>query len=522
MAVFVLPAAAGAQLPGGYQARGVDHVRNIPVNGSVGANFKDGHMFVTGTLAPGIKADPGLVSQINYGGLWVYDISDASNPTLVSHLPVPHYESEDVSIGGNRLLISGDGTLGGSSLIVIDISDPASPKIEQVITMQILDEGHTATCIQDCHYVWVAGGGTIAVIDLDGKHQIKKGTVPGSPGYQYGNRIGVNFQGQFYGVQSPEEGTVEKGDLVTQPEFGWSTHDVQVDEAGIAWVVGGNGTIGFDTNPGAYGEGNLLNPTVVARTGPDGRDGGRGVKLDGDDATYEGDSVNDFIHHNSWRPDADQFVSRPDSELSDPSVRPGETVLITEEDIWSDATFTTKGGCENQGSFQTWQVKQFGNAGGADQSTVKFLDAFTTEYNELLASEDDIEGMDVVPTGGFCSSHYFDEQDGMVATAWYEQGTRLLDTRDPKNIKQVGYFMAPDSVVWAAYWSPTNPSVIYVMDHQRGIDVLRVKDGGSVAQSRQVVAPLPKVVTGFDATKSTLSAKKSHFSWVCRVTSNKN
>ena len=43
-------------------------------------------MFVTGTLgAP--KTDPGLTTQINYGGLWVYDIRDAANPQLVTHLP---------------------------------------------------------------------------------------------------------------------------------------------------------------------------------------------------------------------------------------------------------------------------------------------------------------------------------------------------------------------------------------------------------------------------------------------------
>ena len=233
-------------------------------------------------------------------------------------------------------------------------------------------------------------------------------------------------------------------------------------------------------DPAHYGPDNLLTPTVVARTGPDALADGElscdGVNEDGTpEEGYEddGDTLNDFIHHNSWRPDARQFKSRKANELTKKGVRPGETVLITEEDIWSRATQgTTKGGCETQGSFQTWQVKQL-KATGEDQSTVKPLDSYTTEFNELIEG-DDVEGMDLIPTNGFCSSHYFDEHDGLVATAWYEQGTRLLDVRDPKNIKEVGYFMAPDSVVWAAYWSRTDPSIIYVMDHQRGIDVLRV------------------------------------------------
>ena len=517
---FVIPASAGAQVPVGAQMEGVEHVRNIPVNGSVGANFKGKYMFVTGTVGSP-KTDPGLASQINYGGLWVYDISDAANPALVTHLPVPHYENEDVSIGGDRLLISGDGTLGGSNLIVIDISDPTAPAIEQVINMQLLDEGHTATCIQDCKYAWVAGGSSIAVLRLDEAAQYE--TPEGLPDIQ----------------QSGATSRIEAGDLAPDPgnpdpatgeprqyrEFGWGTHDVQVDDAGYAWVVGGNGTIAFDTRPGSYGEDNLLTPTVVARTGPDALNDGDFSCADSDDPTLDcedsGNTNNDFIHHNSWRPDATEFRSRKDSQLKKGGVRPGETVLITEEDIWSRAGGVTKGGCENQGEFETWQVKQLKTT-GQNQATVKQLDSFTTEFNELVEG-DDLEGMDLIPTNGFCSSHYFDEQDGLVATAWYEQGTRLLDTSDPTNIKQVGFFMAPDSVVWAAYWSPTDPSIIYVMDHQRGIDVLKVGSPALRHAAKRVRAPaVPKWFrAGTKLSRKRLGValgdKHARFGWVCRV-----
>ena len=514
---FAIPASAGAQLPVGAQMEGVEHVRNIPVNGSVGANFRDKYMFVTGTVASP-KTDPGITSQINYGGLYVYDVSDAANPSLVTHLPVPHYENEDVSIGGNRLLISGDGTFGGSNLIVIDISDPTAPAIEQVISMQALDEGHTATCIQECKYAWVAGGGSIAVIRLDGATQIPKDAAPGSPGVQYSNGPGVNAPAPVGSVTvpMPVTGDVEAGELVVQREFGWGTHDVQVDDAGYAWVVGGSGTIGFDTRPGHYGEDNLFTPTVVGRTGPDALD-----VADRACAPDCGDTNNDFIHHNSFRPDATEFKSRKDSQLKKKGVKPGETVLITEEDIWSRATGVTKGGCETQGSFQTWQVKQLRTT-GEDESTMQQLDSFTTEFNELVAG-DDVEGMDLIPTNGFCSAHYFEEQDGLVATAWYEQGTRLLDTSDPTNIKQVGFFMAPDSVVWAAYWAPTDPSIIYVMDHQRGIDVLKVGSSALRHTAKRVSAPaVPKWLrAGTKLSRKRLGVglgdRHARFGWVCRV-----
>ena len=31
---------------------------------------------------------------------------------------------------------------------------------------------------------------------------------------------------------------------------------------------------------------------------------------------------------------------------------------------------------------------------------------------------------------------------GFIAQGWYQQGMRILDVRDPMNIKQVGYFFA--------------------------------------------------------------------------------
>jgi len=497
---------------------GVEHVGNIPVNGSVGANFRDNYMFVTGTLGSP-KTDPGLTTQINYGGLWVYDTTDAANPQLVTHLPVPHYENEDVSIGGNRLLISGDGTLGGSNLIVVDISNPEAPFIEQVINMQLLDEGHTATCIQDCKYAWVAGGGSIAVLDLDKDAQFEN--PEGVPD--------VQVQGAESEVEVGDLGDPNKLDEEGNPqpyrEFGWSTHDVQVDDAGYAWVVGGNGTIGFDTRPGHYGESNALTPKVVARTGPAALNDGEftcdGVNEDGtpeEGCEDDGDTLNDFIHHNSWRPDADRFKSRKDGELKKKGVRPGETVLITEEDIWSRASQgTTKGGCESQGSFQTWQVKQLKTT-GENESTVKPLDSYTTEFNEAIEG-DDVEGMDLIPTNGFCSSHYFDEQDGLVATAWYEQGTRLLDVRNPQDIKEVGYFMAPDSVVWASYWAPTDPSIIYVMDHQRGIDVLRVTAGAQEGKEVRAQAVPQWFRLGESSARDGVASPEKHplFGYVCRV-----
>lgn len=479
--------------PPGSKAEGVEFLGNIPINGSVGANFKTvgdtTYMFVTGALGAA-KFDPGLAGGLNYGGLFVYDIStDPESPALVSHLPMPHYESEDVSIGGDRLLISGDGTQGGSNLVVIDIADPTLPTVEKVINMNVLGEGHTATCIQDCHYVWVAGDNTIHVIDLEGTPDIPSplpGVIPDL---------------------SAESTSVEIGAMEKQPQFGWAVHDVQVDDAGIAWVVGGNGTVGFDVNPGAYGQDNLLAPTVVASTGEDAFNSGGSGGLGPD-----GSTVNDFIHHNSFRPNADKFVPRTAENLMDPGLKPGEKVLITEEDIWMRPLGVTRGGCKTQGSFQVWQVKQY-DGRGTDGAT-KFLGEFKTEYNDELGLGA-LPTQDIVASEGFCSSHYFDTQQGsgnLTAVAWYAQGTRFVDTTDPTNPKQVGYFMAPDSTVWATYFSPVDKNIVYTMDHQRGIDVLKIAPGGTVAKHRKVRAPYMKWWRSL-STRTSVAAPT--FGWVC-------
>ena len=492
--VLAIPAAAVAAKPdgkgkgdnnGGKKIANAEHLASVPAPAGIGANFKeiDGkqYMFVTGSA-----------------GLYVYDISNAASPMPVSALPLPHYENEDVSIGGDYLLISGDGSTGGGVIQIIDISNPQLPRLAHVVKMYTFGgPGHTATCIQDCKYVWVAGNTSIYVLDLT-----KLGDAPVP--------ITGNTAGTTYGI--------EVGDSTEHHEFGWSTHDVQVDEAGIAWVVGGDGTIGFDVNPDAYpvpgkeGSAALLDPTVVARTG-------QNANADSDSDTIpqsngEGDTVNDFIHHNSWRPEAGEFESRSDGELGDSSVRPGELVLITEEDIWGRDTLTAPGGCESQGSFQTWQVKQFG-ATPPEQGTVENLDTWTTEFNETITGdENQLTGNDVIPTKGFCSSHYFSERDEMVATAWYEQGIRFLDVSEPRDIKQKAFYLPEGSTMWAAYWAPNAKDIVYAVDNTRGlVDVLRYNRRAAAETPGGIEAPLAE--HWFDGQSSAVQHAK--FGWVCRL-----
>ena len=138
---------------------------------------------------------------------------------------------------------------------------------------------------------------------------------------------------------------------------------------------------------------------------------------------------NDFIHHNSIR------LSR-------------DVVAITEEDL--------RAGCDQEGTVQTWQLRG---------RTLRPLDRFGGERDDTARQ--------------ICSAHYFDARGGLLATGFYEQGLRLVDARDPRRLRQVGFYEADRAMVWGALFAPTDPtgSTVYVLDHARGIDVVTLDRG---------------------------------------------
>jgi hypothetical protein len=134
----------------------IDLLGTVPVVGAISANFRGNHMFVTGVE-----------------GLSTFDISSPASPRLTSFTPLPHFENEDVSIGGNLLLIANDRSESAAVLYVFDISKPATPVLRTVFpigTSTIVTSGlpsHTVTCINDCQYAYLAGTRRgIGILDL--------------------------------------------------------------------------------------------------------------------------------------------------------------------------------------------------------------------------------------------------------------------------------------------------------------------------------------------------------------------
>jgi hypothetical protein len=279
------------------------------------------------------------------------------------------------------------------------------------------------------------------------------------------------------------------------PTGGIAVHDMQVDGNGIAWVAGFNGTAGYKipNNYDGPGDEKLLARTSIAAEST----------YDENFGTGDGSTYNDYIHHNSLRRKND------------------DVVYITEEDY-------TRPGCAGAGSFQTWHLPT-NNKGTPTGAKLTPLDMWATEaVTEAMETPPGSSN----PVTAMCSAHYFDLEKNLVAQGWYEQGVRFLDVSDPKNIRQIGYFIPPSAMTWAAYFPPTDPSLqtAYVFDATHGIDVLSIARPAKGALSAPHVACQTRACTKNNTLKArrapilaewrtapTVGTARDPFGFACRL-----
>jgi hypothetical protein len=357
----------------------------------------------------------------------VYDVRDGAHPKLTGVLPSLQFENEAMNCGER---VTKDGTrrfaligvdlvqaspddpqhvnAGGNELIVVEVTNPAAPKI--LSRTPGSTSTHTVACVQqtDCKFAYSAGdkAGTFSIFDL--RRLSKPRELDANP-----RKAGLQP------FRSPTAGH--------KWNFG----------GGYANHTGWNGTSIWDVSRPAK-------PKLVTTTGAAGR---------GDDPRYPG--YNDFIHHNSFRPNARHF--KPNAK---PAYRNGNVLLVTEEDY-------EQTDCSKAGSFQTWWVKRLDGT----RNAIVPLDK--VELSDL--------GSYPVPQGAFCSAHWFDwSSSKIVAAGFYGGGTQLLDLRNPRDIKAYGHAIWGASEVWDALWLPVyrkgrmtsrQSNVVYSIDLVRGLDV---------------------------------------------------
>ena len=395
----------------------------------------------TGISACFLQSRP-LMVMSNLDSVKVLDVSTPTDPRVVGTLPSVQFENEAMTCGERRtkdgvrrfaligvdlyqvsppplespqdLQHSSRPNVGGNELVVVDVTRPRSPRI--LSRTPGLSSTHTVACIDesDCRYAYSAGDssdGAFSIFDL--------------------RRLGapreIDADPTTAGVQP-----------FTSPTAG---HKWNFDEAGFGTHTGFDGASMWDVS-------RPRDPQLVTTTGAAGA---------GDDPRYPG--WNDFILHNSFRPNADRFAPR-----TRPSVDDGNVLLVTEEDY-------EQTDCSKAGSFQTWRVRSLN--GRADQ--IRPLDK--VELSDL--------GTFPSPVGAFCSSHWFDfHRSGIVAVGFYGGGTQFLDVRDPRDIRSWGFAYGGTSEVWDSMWLPRytdrgrqtgrETNLAYSIDAVRGLDVYRV------------------------------------------------
>lgn len=392
----------------------------------------------------------------------VYDVSDPKNPSLTGTLPNALFENEAMNYGERKandrleqfVLLGVDGAewsptdpshVGtGGEVVVVDVSDPTNPHIRSRLT-GVPNSTHTVSCVDDwdCRYAYTAGSaGRFSVIDLrdlDNPKVLRTLTSPAA------------------------KSAFDAG------------HKWNFDRAGYGFHTGGGGTAVFDVRDPA-------NPVPVNGTNAQG--------------TYLTTPWNDFIHHNSYRPNASKF-----SAGARPSVEKGNVVLVTEEDYENPD-------CSTAGSFQSWYLPDLnGSAYRAGNPTLE-PGKGTMRPLDLLNPVQVGDGLSA-PVGGFCSAHWFDyHQSGIVAIGFYQQGLRFIDVRDAANLSQHGYWTTGLSEVWDAYWVPQRndrgvatgkkTNLVYAVDFIRGLDVLEVDLPKDETDSDPTLPldPLVSTVTG--------------------------
>jgi hypothetical protein len=484
-AVAAMPAAAEP-----FHSDNVQLVTKLPdTAGAASARFVGKNMYVS-----------------TWKGLSVFDISKPDDPQRVGFLPLPHFENEDVDAAGDIVIISNDPSEGIGLIYVIDVSNPATPTIRSIMPNGLITgdgivpdnpsaTGHIANCLQDCKYLWMTGTEQgVVVYDL---------RDPSNP--KFANTFEMP-KPKKYGDETDQE--------KLDPGF---THDVFVDRSGIAWVTGRDGTFGYDAA-------DPVHPKLVYRSDENVTNSG----LSGPDG--DGAGPLDFLHHNSIRTDiqlaepaiADGGAVGQTKAAPKPKAKKratcrrrhgesrkkakrrcakarkraaarrsvkarasttlgglGDVVAVTEEDY-------TRPTCQGQGSLQTWQIKP-GETNSDGTTKLVMLDQWTTELNELS------NATGRSPATGNCSAHWFDESHGVLAQGWYDQGVRFMDISNPRDIRQIGYWVT-EGTFWAAYYAPTDPKrqVVYALDTATGVDVIKFDRTAKPSQARSVRAPILK------------------------------
>jgi len=468
----------------------VEYLGNIPMSGLTSLNVTR-------------YGNREVLFAVGRFGLKSFDLRDPERPELLDEIVSDElrlegdttgtfWQSESTNIDQRRKVayLSRDPRAFGkpqdqgiAGIYIIDVRDPEDLRLR---LFHEIPAGHTTTCINDCRYLW--SGGPAPRAD--------------QPEEWVGRPIFVtDVRNPNRPYTFPDPVDIGRTDGVTD-----YSHDVQVDNTGVAWVSGRGGIRGYWTDgrhhdpltgrvrnasawdPIPYAGGGLENPYTLSGavhnserpidTSRDARRNGAGT----------------VDHERPFRPDADDGA-----DLEASGYAPGELLYATDE------AFST---CEASGKFYISSLE--GSYDGAGwRSTPE--DPFRLETVGVWSPYDK-EGSN--PNTNSCSAHYFKMKDGVVAGSWYGQGTRFLDVTDPTDPIQIAYYR-PDG--GSSFYPVWYEDLVYVGDSARGIDVIRPDLGAERASAMRAEVLAPPLSDAAAIADTAGFSPDPVYGWSCRL-----
>ena len=414
--------------PSGAVSQNIQFLANLPIPSAISLCFIGNTVFVSTVL-----------------GVYSVDISDPANPQLLGALPMYIWENEHMQVDPvrNLLFIARDPrgfTTPATTAFpygAVHVIDVSNPRAMVQVGFHLQPTGHTTACINDCKFLWVSGPASPGI-------QIPAGADPA-----WGGRPvwGLDISDPANPVDCPH--FIDLGNHNGLTDY---DHVADVDAMGIAWETGSGHIRGYWTQGEHFDPGT---GQVRTATGCEPIPYGGGNVDEGQLAGQGG------IMHNSSR----------NLNLSVDGRR-GDLIAATEEVTVTD--------CNTSGRFVTYDL-------GGSYSGQAWTSA---GKNYKLRRLDTWTPQNQAGSTGCDSSHWFtDRGDGLIAIAFYTQGTRLLDIRDPRHIKEVGFFNVQNTDSWSAYWHGDN--YIYVADFERGLDVLRYTGDHGAGTLGSSITPSP-------------------------------
>lgn len=398
------------------------------------------------------------------------DVATAQTPTqggftsenieYVGFVPFEQSTSTGATIRGKWMYLTS-----WKNISIYDISDPLAPVQTATLPVGFMFENEEVAVSPDQTFLLFSEelpNDILHVYDVEDKTNITEiATVPGSGdhttscvlqcSYAYGS------DGSITDLRDPAAPKViaqagDPNDWHKKIGLQGGAHDVREYKNGFVVVSP------LDATPILMDVRDPANPKVVARgDGPMGWSGERGY----------------LWHSGTW-----------------PNNGNDRWILMQGEDVLAPGDSTT---CEEkQGSFSTFDSKNIPTT-----KTFNMTDTFELEGGVY------VDGQPAVYAFG-CSAHWFEEHPsfdngGLVTISWYEAGSRLLKVSGTGKISEIGYFMPFAGASSASQW--VTDDIIYSIDYQRGIDILKFNRGGATPPpGEEEPLPGPRVRLGTNDT----------------------